>query len=230
MVEAGVVHPAPARCGVRGADGACLGRVSATSRPCPSGCVHGREDESSKQVIGDVQDPLPTQPGRVKKEDCNYARQGTCNLFIAFEPAVGRRDITVTDRRAKCDWAAYAKKIVDDLYPEAECVTLVCDQLNTHALSSLYATFPAAEAHRIARKLEIVHTPKHGSWLNMAEIEFSALSRQCLDRRFDDRNHLHHEVSAWTRDRNHASTSVTWRFTTADARIKLASLYPKFGD
>lgn len=187
-------------------------------------------DESSKQLVSDVQEPLHMRPGHIRKEDCNYQRQGTCNLFIAFEPAMGKRDITVTDRRGKCDWAAYAKKIVDELYPDAECVTLVCDQLNTHALSSLYATFPAAEAHRIARKLEIVHTPKHGSWLNMAEIEFSALSRQCLDRRFDDRDQLVHEVAAWTCDRNAASTSVVWRFTTADARIKLASLYPKFSD
>jgi hypothetical protein len=187
-------------------------------------------DESSKQLVSDVVAPLPTQPGQIKKEDCNYVRQGTCNLFITFEPAAGKRDISVTDRRAKFDWAAYAKKIVDDLYPEAERVTLVCDQLNTHAISSLYATFPAAEAHRIARKLEIVHTPKHGSWLNMAEIEFSALARQCLERRFDDRDQLERQVAAWTRNRNDASTSVTWRFTTADARIKLASLYPKFGD
>lgn len=185
-------------------------------------------DESNKQIISDVKDPLPMQAGQVMKEDSNYERKGTCNLFIAFEPAVGRRDITGTAHRGKCDWAHYARKIVDELYPNAQYVTLVCDQLNTHNLSSLYATFPPAEAHRIARKLRIVHTPKHGSWLNMAEIEFSALSRQCLDRRFEDQGELEHEVLAWTRLRNEAGTSVKWRFTTADARVKLASLYPKF--
>ena len=181
-------------------------------------------DEASKQLIGDVIAPLPVQPGRVKKEDCNYERHGTCNVFLAFEPMRGWRDVTVTDRRTKCDWAAYAKKIVDEMYPDAECVTLVCDQLNTHSLASLYAP---EEAHRIARKLEIIHTPKHGSWLNMAEIEFSALDRQCLNRRLVDKNVLSAHADAWTRDRNTAATTVHWRFTTADARIRLASLYPK---
>jgi hypothetical protein len=186
-------------------------------------------DESNKQIIGDAKAPLPMQPGQVMKEDCNYERKGTCNLFIAFEPARGWRDITVTAHRGKCDWAYYIKKMVDELYPHAESITLVCDQLNTHSLSSLYATFPAEEAHRIARKLHMVHTPKHGSWLNMAEIEFSALNRQCLDRRFEDQSELDRQVQAWTLARNQAATSVKWRFTTSDARIKLASLYPKFG-
>jgi hypothetical protein len=191
-------------------------------------------DESNKQIIGDVKAPLPIQLGQIMKEDCNYERKGTCNLFIAFEPAVGQRDITVTVHRGKCDWAHYIKKIaqrpcgVDELYPDAQCVTLMCDQLNTHSLSSLYATFPAAEAHRIARRIHIVHTPKHGSWLNtvraaraggtpardgMAEIEFSALNRQCLDRRFKDQSELEQEVQAWTQARNQAGTSVKWRFT-----------------
>ena len=184
-------------------------------------------DESSKQLTADVQAPLPLSPGQVAREDCNYQRLGVENLFLAFEPAVGRRAVSVTQRRGKADWAAFVKQIVDDLYPQAEVVTLVCDQLNTHAVSSLYATFPAEEAHRIARKLLIVPTPKHGSWLNMAEIEFSALSHQCTARRFDSREQLAQEVAAWTQARNAAHTSVRWRFTTADARIKLASLYPQ---
>ncbi len=184
-------------------------------------------DESNKQLIGDVQPPWPLQPGQVPKEDCNYVRQGTGNLFIAFEPAQGRRDVTVTERRTRDDWAHYVKFIVDDFCPTAERITLVCDQLNTHALASLYATFTPVEAQRLARKLELVHTPKHGSWLNMAEIEFSALSRQCLDRRIADRALLAQEVAAWAKARNAHQTTVHWRFTTADARIKLASLYPK---
>jgi DDE superfamily endonuclease len=184
-------------------------------------------DESSKQLIDDVVAPLPVKPSQVQKEDCNYERNGTSNLFIAFEPACGQRDVTVTDRRTKCDWAHYVKKIVDEMYPQAACVTLVCDQLNTHTIASLYEAFTPDEAHRLARKLEIVHTPKHGSWLNMAEIEFSALARQCLNRRIPDKLVLTREVTAWTTARNLANTTVRWRFTAADARIKLASLYPK---
>jgi len=187
-------------------------------------------DESSTQVLSDVRAPLPLQPGHVRKEDSHYHRQGVWNLFVAFEPAAGKRDVTVTERRTKVDWAHYVKKIVDERYPEAERLTLVCDQLNTHTRASLYEAFAPAEAHRLARKLEIVHTPKHGSWLNMAEIEFSALSRQCLERRLADHNALVREVRAWTEARNRAHTTVHWRFTTADARIKLASLYPNFGD
>ena len=184
-------------------------------------------DESNKQLIGDVQLPLPMKPGQVKKDDCNYERHGTSNLFIAFEPAVGRRDVTATKQRAKGDWATYVRFIVDEFCPTAERITLVCDQLNTHALSSLYAAFAPEEAHRLARKLELVHTPKHGSWLNMAEIEFSALSRQCLDRRITDHDLLAREVAAWAKARNEHQTTVHWRFTTADARTKLSSLYTK---
>ncbi len=184
-------------------------------------------DEASKQMIADVIAPLPVKPGQVVKEDCNYERNGTCNLFIAFEPMCGQRDVTVTDRRTKCDWADYSKKIVDELYPHAECVTVVCDQLNTHTIASLYEAFEPAEPHRIARRLEIIHTPKHGSWLNMAEIEFSALSHQCLNQRIPDKPALIGHTSAWTRERNTASTTVHWRFTTAHARLKLVSLYPR---
>jgi hypothetical protein len=187
-------------------------------------------DESSKQVLSEVRAPVPLGPGQSRKEDYHYRRQGVWNLFVAFAPACGRRDVTVTARRTTEDWAYYVRKIVDELYPKAQRITLVCDQLNTHTLASLYDTFPAAEAHRLARKLELVHTPKHGSWLNMAEIEFSALSRQCLERRFPDHARFVQEIAAWTTARNRAHTTVRWRFTTADARIKLASLYPNFDD
>jgi hypothetical protein len=185
-------------------------------------------DESNKQLIGDVQPPLPMQPGQAQKEDCNYERHGTGNLFIAFEPARGQRHVAVTERRTQQDWAHFIQSIVDEFCPAAERITLVCDQLNTHHLASLYETFAPEEAHRLACKLEVVHTPKHGSWLNMAEIELSALSRQCLNRRIADRVMLAREVAAWTQDRNEHATTVQWRFTTADARVKLASLYPKF--
>jgi hypothetical protein len=185
-------------------------------------------DESNKQLIGDVRPPLPVQVGQVTREDCNYERHGTGNLFIAFEPACGQRHVAVTERRTQRDWAHFIRSIVDELYPTAERVTLVCDQLNTHRLASLYETFTPDEAHRLARKLEIVHTPKHGSWLNIAEIELSALSRQCLDRRIADLVLLAREVAAWAQERNAHATTVHWRFTTADARVKLASLYPKF--
>lgn len=184
-------------------------------------------DESNKQLIGDVQPPLPMQPGQVKKEDCNYERHGTGNLFIAFEPTCGQRHMAVTERRTQQDWAHFIQSIVDEFCPMAERITLVCDQLNTHHVASLYETFTPEEAHRLARKLEVVHTPKHGSWLNMAEIELSALSRQCLNRRITDLVTLKREVTAWAQDRNEHATTVQWRFTTADARVKLASLYPK---
>jgi hypothetical protein len=184
-------------------------------------------DESNKQLIGDVQSPLPLKPGQAQKVDCHYERHGTGNLFIAFEPACGQRDVQVTEHRTRPDWARYVKHIVDDVCPLAERVTLVCDQLNTHSLASLYETFAPEEAHRLARKLELIYTPKHGSWLNMAEIEFSALNRQCLDRRIADIALLAQEVAAWVKDRNQHATTVHWRFTTADARIKLVSLYPK---
>jgi len=185
-------------------------------------------DESNKQLLGDVQPALPVQPGQGKKEDCNYERHGTGNLFIAFEPAGGQRQVAVTERRTQQDWAHFIQSIVDEFCPTADRITLVCDQLNTHHLASLYETFPPEEAHRLARKLDLVHTPKHGSWLNMAEIELSVLSRQCLDRRIPDLTTLAHEVAAWVRERNAHATTVQWRFTTADARVKLASLYPKF--
>jgi hypothetical protein len=184
-------------------------------------------DESNKQLLGDVQPPLPLKAGQVPRVDCHYERHGMGNLFIAFEPARGQRDVQVTEHRRRPDWAHFVRHMVDELYPTAERITLVCDQLNTHNLASLYETFPPEEAHRLARKLELIYTPKHGSWLNMAEIEFSALSRQCLDRRIADLTVLAREVAAWVAQRNQHATTVRWRFTTADARVKLVSLYPK---
>jgi len=137
-------------------------------------------DEASKQLLADVFEPLPAKPGHMAKEDSNYERHGTCNLFVAFEPMCGWRDVTVTDRRTKCDWADYVKQIVDEMYSDAERITLVCDQLNTHTLASLYEAFEPQEAHRLARKLEIIHTPKHGSWLNIVETLFGKMARSFL--------------------------------------------------
>jgi len=183
-------------------------------------------DETSKQLISEVNQPIPASPGKVERIDYEYERQGVANLFILFEPLRGWRDLKVTDRRTKQDWAFLMKELVDVHYPEAEIIRLVLDNLNTHVPSSLYETFQPAEAKRILDKIEFHYTPKHGSWLNMAEIEFSVLSRQCLDRRIGDQQTLMREVTAWQKDRNNKSTKMDWRFTTADARIKLKKLYP----
>ena len=166
--------------------------------------------------------------GRPAREDYEYTREGVCNLFLACEPLRGRRHVAVSDRRTRADFAQVVKELVDVHYPEADKIVLVLDNLNTHTPASLYAAFPADEAKRLADKLEIHYTPKHGSWLNMAEIELGVLAAQCLDRRLPDRATLEREVAAWTRDRNAATRTVDWRFTTADARIKLKHLYPSF--
>jgi hypothetical protein len=183
-------------------------------------------DELSKQLIGEVRAPQPAAPGRPARIDGEYVRHGTANLFVACEPLSGWRHIAVTAHRTRADWAHFVRDLVDGRYREAERVVLVMDQLNTHAVASLYAAFPPAEAQRIAAKLEIHHTPKHGSWLNMAEIELSALSRQCLAPRMADQPMLARAVAAWETARNTAAARVDWRFTTADARIKLHRLYP----
>jgi hypothetical protein len=183
-------------------------------------------DESSKQLLADVREPVPVAPGQVARYDSEYQRHGTRNLFVAFAPVQGWRDVQVTERRTKQDWAHYMQQLVDVHFPDAERITVVLDNLNTHTLASLYATFAPAEARRIARKLELHYTPKHGSWLNMAEIELSVLSRQCLNRRIADETTLHQEVAAWVTARNTQATTVDWRFTTDDARIKLKQLYP----
>ena len=183
-------------------------------------------DEASKQLVSEVIQPIPASPGQIERYDYEYERQGVANLFILFEPLSGWRQIKITQRRTKQDWALLMKELVDLHYPEAERIRLVMDNLNTHMPSSLYETFHPAEAKRILDKLEIHHTPKHGSWLNMAEIELSVLSRQCLDRRIGDLQTLSHEVSAWQKDRNHKAAKMAWRFSTPDARIKLKKLYP----
>ena len=183
-------------------------------------------DEASKQLVSEVIQPIPAKIGQPEIYDYEYERQGVANLFVLFEPLRGWREIKITERRTKQDWAWLMKELVDVHYPDAETIRLVMDNLNTHTPSSLYETFQPAEAKRILNKLEIHYTPKHGSWLNMAEIELSVLSRQCLDRRIPDALNLTNEVNAWQKDRNNKGTTMNWRFTTADARIKLKKLYP----
>lgn len=164
--------------------------------------------------------------GKPKKFDTEYERNGTSNIFMAFEPLAGKRFIDVTDQRTKIDWANYIKRLVDEVYPDAKKIILVMDNLNTHKGASLYEAFEPAEARRILDKLEIHYTPKHGSWLNMAELELSHLSRQCLDRRIPDQATLRKEVTAWYEERNEKVVKVNWQFTVEDARIKLKKLYP----
>ena len=183
-------------------------------------------DETSKQHTQEVRDPLPLQPGQPARYDTEYRRNGVSNLFLFFEPLAGWRHLTVTDTRTAVDWAHQIKHLLDVCYPDADAVRLVMDNLNTHTPASLYKAFEPAEARRLAERLEIHYTPKHGSWLNMAEIEFSHLGRPCLDRRIPDRDTLKREVHAWTQQRNQSKAQMNWRFTTQDARIKLKRLYP----
>jgi transposase len=183
-------------------------------------------DEGGKQLIGDVRPPLPVRVGSPAKEDAEYERDGVANLFMAFDPLGGRRLVEVTDRRTAVDFARFLKRLVDEVYPTAAKVVLVTDNLNTHTTGSLYAAFEPAEARRLAERIEWHYTPKHGSWLNMAEIELSVLARQCLARRIPDRETLAREVAAWQANRNAAGAKANWQFTTADARIKLKRLYP----
>jgi len=183
-------------------------------------------DETSRQVLAEVRDPLPVAPGRAARHDPEYARDGVVNVFLVSEPLRGWRQVRLSERRTRIDWAHCVRELADVHYPDAERIVLVMDQLNTHSPASLYAAFPPAEAKRLADKLEIHHTPKHGSWLNMAEIELSVLARQCLNRRLGDRATMEREVTAWAAARNHPATTIDWQFTTADARIKLKRLYP----
>jgi DDE superfamily endonuclease len=185
-------------------------------------------DETSRQLLAEVRPPLPPTPGHPARHDPEYAREGVVNLFVVCEPLRGRRQVRLSTQRTRLDWAACVRELVDVHYPQAERIVLVMDQLNTHSPASLYEAFPPAEAKRLTDKLEIHYTPKHGSWLNMAELELSALQRQCLNRRLADRPTLEREVAAWTTTRNAAAVTIDWRFTTADARIKLKRLYPAF--
>ena len=172
--------------------------------------------------------PIKSSPGNVERFDTEYERNGTSNIFIAYEPLMGQRVVKATERRTKIDWAQFMKELVDDHYKNAEKIIIVMDNLNTHTKSSLYEAFKPAEAKRIADKLEIHFTPKHGSWLNTAEIELSHLSRQCLDRRIEGRERLANEIAAWSKARNKMKIKTNWRFTNQDARIKLKKLYPAF--
>ena len=191
-------------------------------------------DETSTQLLAETRPPLPPRPGRPLRQDYEYRREGTRNLFLACEPLAGWRHVAVTERRTMQDFAHRMRWLVDEAYPEAEVVRVVLDNLNTHRRASLYETFPAEEARRIARRLEFHYTPKHGSWLNpvsstgqaMAEIEFSVLSRSCLKQRLSDEEALRREVDALVTERNNARATINWRFNTRDARTKLHRLYP----
>ena len=184
-------------------------------------------DEASKELRGDVAEPVPPAPGSPAKQDYEYTRHGTANLFVIVEPLAGRRHGTVTDRRTIPDFAAQMKYLCDEMYPEAEVIRVVLDNLNTHSPASLFGTFPPEEAWRLLRRLEFHYTPKHASWLNMAEMELSVLARQCLDRRIASREELAREIAHWQSERNRRRVAIEWCFRVADARRKLAHLYPQ---
>lgn len=183
-------------------------------------------DEMSKQLLAETRPALPMQPGQPARQDYEYERHGVCNIFLACEPLAGKRYTQVTMQRTKVDWAHFVRELVDVHYPQAHKLVLVQDNLNTHTRGALYEAFPAAEARRLARKLEIHYTPKHGSWLNMAEIELSVLSRQPLSERIEDQADLQRQVAAWQEQRNQQVVTIDWRFTVDDACIKLKHLYP----
>jgi transposase len=183
-------------------------------------------DETSKQLIGETRIPIPASPGQVQRYDHEYRRNGVANLFVFTEPLTGRCEVKITERRTKADWAKWIKELVDSHYAQAQQIVLVMDNLNTHVKASLYEVFAPEEAKRLADKLEIHYTPKHGSWLNVAEIMLSVLGSQCLNRRIADSQTLGHEAQAWMRRRHRNAPPVNWRFTTEQARIKLRRLYP----
>ena len=185
-------------------------------------------DEASRQLIGETVEPIPAEPGQPQRYDYEYTRNGTANLFMVFLPLLAWRSVWVTQRRTAKDFAEVIRWLVEEVHAEAETVVLVMDNLNTHKLASLYEAFPPEQARRIAERLEVHHTPKHGSWLNVAEIELSVLARQCLDRRIGSAEQLQAEVTAWQRERNAGGSRVEWRLSTEDARVKLRHLYPQF--
>jgi hypothetical protein len=176
-------------------------------------------DESSRQLIGEVHDPIPAAPGRTARVDHEYVRNGVAQIFLEVEPLAGRRHVSVTERRTAKDWALWIQRMLDERYPDATKVRLVLDNLNTHTTASLYQTFEPREARRLAERLEFHYTPKHGSWLNVAEIELSVLQRQCLT--------MQSEIAAWEGERNNRPSKIDWQFRTSDARIKLRHLYPQ---
>jgi DDE superfamily endonuclease len=183
-------------------------------------------DEINKTLHDTPRGTLPMQPGQVARQDYQFTRNGTVNLFLKVEPLRGWRKVRVTDRRTSLDFAEEVRSLVDEDYPEASIIVLITDNLNTHTPACLYEAFPPAEARRIAAKLEWHYTPEHGSWLNVAECELSVLARQCLARRMPDKSSIISEVMAWQQKRNAAQVTIQWQFTTADARIKLRRLYP----
>lgn len=183
-------------------------------------------DETTKQLTAEVFEPLPAEPGRPERFDTLYKRAGVATIFMFFEPLSGWRKASVTEGKTRLDWAHQVRQIVDVHYPQAHCIHLLMDNLNTHGGASLYEAFAPAEARRLLGRIEFHYTPKHGSWLNVAEIELSILSRQCLDRRIPDALALQREINAWQEDRNNRASKVKWQFTTQDARTKLHKLYP----
>jgi DDE superfamily endonuclease len=183
-------------------------------------------DETSKQLVSETRLPLPVEPGQPQREDYEYERRGVANLFLFAEPLSGWREVQVTERRTRADWAEAMRVLSDQHYPTAERITVVLDNLNTHGPASFYEAFAPAEARRLAERFEFHYTPKHGSWLNIAEIELSVLSRQCLDRRIGEAGMLRREIRAWQQKCNAATKTIDWQFTTAEARIKLKRLYP----
>ena len=183
-------------------------------------------DEKPYQLLGDARDSWAMRPGDNKKVDSEYVRNGTCSIFAFIEPLGGRHRVCAKEHRTAHDWAHEIKFLVDEMYPAAERITLVMDNLNTHVPGSLYKAFPPEEARRIRKRLDIHYTPKHGSWLNIAEIELNVLTRQCLNRRIDSLHRLRDELSAWEQQRNQEAAKVDWQFRTSDARVKLISLYP----
>lgn len=183
-------------------------------------------DEASKQLVGEVTQPLPAARGHAKRVDYEYRRNGTINIFVFVQPRGGWRMVRITDHRTRTDWALVVRELLDTHFPDAEIVRLVLDNLNTHTLGSLYEAFEAPEARRLAQRLEIHYTPKHASWLNIAENEIGVLSSQCLDRRIEDPEELRGEVAAWERERNERGVEVSWKFTVEMARVKLRKVYP----
>ena len=187
-------------------------------------------DESPKQLIGETRTGSPIEPGKEKRVDYEYSRNGTCNIFMVNEPLAGKRRVKITKTKTKLDWAELIKEIADDDYPKADKITLVMDNLNTHKPGSLYERFKPAEAKRILDRFEFVYTPKHGSWLNMSEIELHVLNSQCLNRRIGDMDTIISESTAWVNYRNNKTAKINWQFTTKDSRIKLKRLYPSIDD
>jgi len=187
-------------------------------------------DESPKQLIGEARMEMPMEPGKEKKIDYEYVRKGTCNVFMVNEPLAGKRRVKITERKTKADWAVLVKEIADNDYPDANKITLVMDNLNTHTPGALYEKFEPKEAKRIWDRFEFVFTPKHGSWLNMAEIELHVLNSQCLNRRIDNMKEIIKQVKTWENHRNNKIARINWQFETKDARIKLKKLYPSIYD